>query len=460
MKTIGIIPARFASTRFPGKPLIDLGGKTMIQRVYEQALKADLDEVIIATDHAEIAQHAEAIGAKYCLTSAHHPSGTDRCAEVSQLYPAYDLVINIQGDEPFIDPEQINLVKKALLQPNAQISTLIKPIKDQTELFNENTPKVVINEQREAIYFSRQTIPFLRNVKPSEWLNHFTYYKHIGIYGFRRETLQELTQLAPHPIEQAESLEQLRWIANGYKIATAVTQIETLAVDSPEDVIKIKKAYKLNSLIGLIFLSIFSFSCGNNANEKAAGTEKFIIPDQAQIEAINSNDSTLNKQANTLDSSQTNKNTDPSAHFTKSVKKEFSKLGELDEFRVSVVGPKASETSLIFEIFSASGAKLYQAKIPGREILKTNPNLKSEPEKFKYLKKEAEFFFDEEHFMIPAVMPEENADENVPDKSFHQELKNTKLPGFYYRDGEESTVYIAWSSKANQMKIYYRCCKK
>ncbi|RZK50123.1 MAG: 3-deoxy-manno-octulosonate cytidylyltransferase [Pedobacter sp.] len=243
MKTLGIIPARFASTRFPGKPLIDLGGKTMIQRVYEQVAKAELDKIIIATDDMRIVAHAKSIGAEYCLTSELHQSGTDRCAEVSTQFPDFDLVINIQGDEPFIDPAQINLVKSALLKPNAQISTLVKKIDTNEELFNVNSPKVILNQNLEALYFSRQTIPYLRNIDKTNWLTSHVFYKHIGIYGFQKDILLALSKLQPHALELAENLEQLRWLAFGYSISTEITTLETMAIDSPEDVEKIKKVY-------------------------------------------------------------------------------------------------------------------------------------------------------------------------------------------------------------------------
>ncbi|KQC01290.1 3-deoxy-manno-octulosonate cytidylyltransferase [Pedobacter sp. Hv1] len=239
MKTLGIIPARFASTRFPGKPLVDIGGKTMIQRVYEQALKANLDQVVVATDDERIASTVTTFGGKFVMTSAQHQSGTDRCAEVAQQLPGFDVVINIQGDEPFIDPQQISLVSSCFEDETVQLATLVKEIKEDTELFNVNIPKVVINVNQEAIYFSRHPIPYIRNAVQENWAKTHQFYKHIGIYGYRTTTLLAITKLAPSSLELAESLEQLRWLENGYQIKTKVTDIETIAIDTPEDLQKI-----------------------------------------------------------------------------------------------------------------------------------------------------------------------------------------------------------------------------
>lgn len=239
MKILGIIPARYASTRFPGKPLVDIGGKTMIQRVYEQASKASLSRVVVATDDERIASAVKTFGGEFVLTGAHHQSGTDRCAEVAQQFPDFDVVINIQGDEPFIDPQQISLVASCFKDPTVQLATLIKKIKTESELFNANIPKVVLNNEQEAIYFSRHPIPYLRSTAQENWLNAHQFYKHIGIYGYQTNTLMAITQLAPSSLELAESLEQLRWLENGYRIKTQVTDIETIAIDTPEDLQKI-----------------------------------------------------------------------------------------------------------------------------------------------------------------------------------------------------------------------------
>ncbi|MDB5020170.1 MAG: 3-deoxy-manno-octulosonate cytidylyltransferase [Pedobacter sp.] len=243
MKTLGIIPARYASTRFPGKPLVDINGKSMIQRVYEQASKcAKLDQVIVATDDVRIADEVIRFGGRFQYTSTTHQSGTDRCAEAAKMHPDFDIIINIQGDEPFIDPEQIDLLISCFDDPQVQLATLIKEIYSEAELFNQNQPKVVVNAMQQAIYFSRETIPFLRGLDKTSWLKAHQFYKHIGIYGYSRAALLEITRLAPSLLEKAESLEQLRWIENGFKIHTAVTSIETLAIDTPEDLKKILPA--------------------------------------------------------------------------------------------------------------------------------------------------------------------------------------------------------------------------
>lgn len=240
MKILGIIPARYASTRFPGKPMVNIAGKMMIQRVYEQCAKCPrLDEVIVATDDERILNHIHEFGGKAVMTSPDHQSGTDRCAEVAAMYPEYDVVINIQGDEPFIDPVQITKVAACFAAADAQIATLIKKITVAADLHNINSPKVVINKAAEAIYFSRTAIPYLRGQEPEQWLQHFTYFKHIGIYGFRSAVLQAVTRLPISSLEKAESLEQLRWIENGYRIKVAETDLETQAVDTPEDLQKL-----------------------------------------------------------------------------------------------------------------------------------------------------------------------------------------------------------------------------
>jgi 3-deoxy-manno-octulosonate cytidylyltransferase (CMP-KDO synthetase) len=240
MKILGIIPARFASTRFPGKPLVEIHGKSMIQRVYEQAsLSALLADVVVATDDDRIAGEVTRFGGKVVMTASTHISGTDRCAEVISQLTGFDSVINIQGDEPYIDPTQIDLVASCFQNPTVQLATLIKKIYNQEDLFNENIPKVILNDHEEAIYFSRQTIPFLRNVAKSDWLEKGKFFKHIGIYGYTANALQNITKLKPSSLELAESLEQLRWIEAGYRIMTRTTTIETIAIDTPEDLIKI-----------------------------------------------------------------------------------------------------------------------------------------------------------------------------------------------------------------------------
>lgn len=240
MKILGIIPARYASTRFPGKPLVQIKGKSMIQRVYEQADKAkSLSDVIVATDDERIAAEVKQFGGKFILTGNNHLSGTDRCAEVAINVTGYDAIINIQGDEPYIDPEQIDLLASCFYEKDVQLATLIKEIHTEDELFNVNIPKVVINTNGEAVYFSRQTIPYIRSQEKENWLNSHQFYKHIGIYGYTYPALLEITKLPPSSLELTESLEQLRWIENGYRIKTKVTEIETIAIDTPEDLNKI-----------------------------------------------------------------------------------------------------------------------------------------------------------------------------------------------------------------------------
>jgi len=236
---IGIIPARYGSSRFPGKPLADIKGKSMIQRVYEQSIKSkSLSQVLVATDHQEIYDHVKNFGGDVMMTDTHHQNGTERCNEAAQKIglDEEDIVINIQGDEPFIQPEQIDLVAACFDEHTTQIATLIKKIVSVEELLKENVPKVIINKNKEAIYFSRAPIPFLSNKETSQWLNHHTYYKHIGIYGYRVKTLHLIAKLPASPLEQAESLEQLRWIENGYRINVAVTSMKSHAIDMPEDI--------------------------------------------------------------------------------------------------------------------------------------------------------------------------------------------------------------------------------
>lgn len=240
MKTLGIIPARYASTRFPGKPLVDIRGKSMIQRVYEQAKKSgSLNEVLVATDDQRILAHVLNFGGLALMTSELHQSGTDRCAEVALKYPDFDVIINIQGDEPFIDPQQIDCLCACFNEPETQLATLIKIINSQDELMNINTPKVILNTNSEAIYFSRTPIPYFRNAEPGKWLEKHTYYKHIGIYGYRIKSLLEITKLSVSSLELAEALEQLRWIENGYAIKVAITDKESYAIDTPDDIEKV-----------------------------------------------------------------------------------------------------------------------------------------------------------------------------------------------------------------------------
>lgn len=240
---VGIIPARFGSTRFPGKPLAAIGGKPMIQRVYEQVKKSDLDHIIVATDHQGIADTVSAFGGHAVMTHPDLPSGTDRCREaMSQLGYTPEIVINIQGDEPFIDPAQINQIIALLEKPNVEIATLISPAQSKEEVENTNRVKVVVSESGKALYFSRLPIPFHREVMDNPKHPH---YIHLGIYGFKGETLNALAQLKQAHLEQCESLEQLRWLANDFNIYTDITTIRSEAVDTPEDLMFIEKKYFL-----------------------------------------------------------------------------------------------------------------------------------------------------------------------------------------------------------------------
>lgn len=242
MKFIGIIPARYASTRFPGKPLADMAGKPMIQRVYEQVQNV-LDAVCVATDDIRIEAAVKAFGGNVVMTSDQHRSGTDRCYEAyCKVGRNYDIVVNIQGDEPFIHPEQIETLKTCFTDSSIGIATLVKPFGPdddfESTLFNANSPKVVLNKNNEAMYFSRSIIPYMRGKQHTEWLPNHTYYKHIGLYAYRAETLKDITQLPQSSLELAESLEQLRWLENGYKIKVGITTLETIGIDTPEDMEK------------------------------------------------------------------------------------------------------------------------------------------------------------------------------------------------------------------------------
>jgi len=240
LKILGIIPARFASSRFPGKPLVDIAGKSMICRVYEQCRKSSsLDKVIVATDDQRIFDHVKGFGGDVLMTREDHPSGTDRCQEVADQFPEFGICVNIQGDEPLIDPLQIDLLSACFAQQYVSIATLVKKITSAEELNNQNSPKVVLNNNMEAIYFSRAPIPFQRGLDHDFWLKNHTYFKHIGIYAYRSEVLSEITKLPVSDLEKAEALEQLRWIESGYKIQTAITDKESQAIDTPEDLAKL-----------------------------------------------------------------------------------------------------------------------------------------------------------------------------------------------------------------------------
>jgi 3-deoxy-manno-octulosonate cytidylyltransferase (CMP-KDO synthetase) len=239
----GIIPARYASTRFPGKPLFDIQGKSMIRRVYEQAKKSkSLSKVVVATDDERIFDHVLSFGGEAVITAGDHPSGTDRCWDAfRQLKEAYQYVINIQGDEPFIDPSQIDTLAALLNDGTTELATLMIPISNYEYLFDTGEVKIVLNDKMEALYFSRMAIPFIKGIDQQEWHKHHAYYRHVGMYAYRTDILKKITRLPVSSLERAESLEQLRWLENGYKIKCAITHFESHCIDTPEDVEKIMK---------------------------------------------------------------------------------------------------------------------------------------------------------------------------------------------------------------------------
>jgi 3-deoxy-manno-octulosonate cytidylyltransferase (CMP-KDO synthetase) len=240
MKILGIIPARFESSRFPGKVLADIKGMSMVERVYKQAIQSKLlDKVIIATEDQRVVDHVERFNGSALLTDAGHASGTDRCFEVLKNQENhYDYVINIQGDEPFIDPDQIDEIA-GLLDGQAELATLIKKISTSEELFNMGEVKTVFNKEMEALYFSRQPIPYYRSMAELDWLQNHDYYKHIGIYAYRSDVLEQISKLPVSPLEKAESLEQLRWLEHGFKIKLAITEHESVCIDTQEDLDKV-----------------------------------------------------------------------------------------------------------------------------------------------------------------------------------------------------------------------------
>jgi len=247
-KFAGIIPARYASSRFPGKPLALVGNRPMIQRVYEQASKS-LDLVYVATDDRRIYNTVLEFGGKAVMTSPDHLSGTDRIAEavihiLEETGTTINVAVNIQGDEPFIRPEQIDLLKDCFSDETVEIATLIRKADNGEDIFNPNQPKVIINSKGDAIYFSRAAIPWYRDAEQKDWSCKHVYYKHIGLYAYRTDTLNKITLLARSPLEIAESLEQNRWIENGFRIRTAITKWESIGIDTPEDLEKAKELLK------------------------------------------------------------------------------------------------------------------------------------------------------------------------------------------------------------------------
>ncbi len=235
MKYIAVIPARYASTRFPGKPLAMLGGKTVIQRVYEQAVSV-LSEAYVATDDERIFQAVEAFGGRAVMTRADHKSGTDRIQEaVQKIGTDADVIINIQGDEPFVQPSQIKTLMHLFDDPETQIGTLGKRFETMEAVCNPNSPKIVTDRRGFALYFSRSVIPYIRGIEEKDWLTHYPFLKHLGVYAYRREVLAEVTRLPQSQLEKAESLEQLRWLENGYRIRVGLTDVETVGIDTPDD---------------------------------------------------------------------------------------------------------------------------------------------------------------------------------------------------------------------------------
>ncbi len=243
MKFLAIIPARYASTRFPAKPLAILGGKPVIQHVYERV--SNILDAIVATDDQRIYDTVIKFGGRVVMTSTEHRTGTDRCLEAYNNFGLEaDVIVNVQGDEPFIAKEQISALMQCFDNQQTDIATLIKPFSADTTyetLSNPNTPKVITNPQGQALYFSRSVIPYLRGVEKDDWASTQTYYKHIGIYAYRVDVLRKITQMTQTPLELAESLEQLRWLENGLTIQTAITHIETIGIDTPDDLQKAEK---------------------------------------------------------------------------------------------------------------------------------------------------------------------------------------------------------------------------
>jgi 3-deoxy-manno-octulosonate cytidylyltransferase (CMP-KDO synthetase) len=239
---LGIIPARYASSRFPGKPLVEIEGKSMIQRVYEQAAKAKkLAKVVVATDDERIMEHVKSFGGNVVNTLPHHPSGTDRCFEaLKKTEGTYEYVINIQGDEPFLAPEQIDELAGAC-KDNAELVTQMIAVDSHDVLFDKGEVKIVLNDKQEALFFSRMVIPFIKGIEEKDWHKHHNYFRHVGMYAYRADILERITRLMPSPLEKAESLEQLRWLEAGYKIKCITTKYDSHCVDTPEDIEKVLK---------------------------------------------------------------------------------------------------------------------------------------------------------------------------------------------------------------------------
>lgn len=243
MKVLAVIPSRYASTRYPGKPLQKIGGKSMVQRVYEQVSKATrIDKAIVATDDERIFSHIQDFGGEVMMTAEHHQNGTERCAEIIEtLYDDFDVVLNIQGDEPFILPEQVDQLAGCFEDETTDIATLIKQTESHEQLFSPNTAKVIFNSDFKALYFSRQAIPHLRGIPQNEWIARKVHYLHVGVYGYRKDVLRDIVKLPLSALESLEMLEQLRWLENGYTISVRQTDYQSISVDTPEDLAAAEK---------------------------------------------------------------------------------------------------------------------------------------------------------------------------------------------------------------------------
>ena len=248
MKFIGIIPARYASTRFPGKPLALLGGKPVIQHVYEK-VAAVLEAAYVATDDERIYDVVKSFGGQVVMTRTDHKSGTDRIEEaIEKIGGEWDVVVNVQGDEPFVAKNQLDTICHCFDDPTTQIATLGKPFESMEAVQNPNSPKIVVDNMGFAMYFSRSVIPYVRGKEMSSWLNHYPFLKHLGIYAYRKDVLRQVTQLPQSSLEIAESLEQLRWLQNGFKIKVGTTDVETVGIDTPQDLERAEEFLKAQLL--------------------------------------------------------------------------------------------------------------------------------------------------------------------------------------------------------------------
>lgn len=248
MKFIGIIPARYASTRFPGKPLALLGGKPVIQHVYEKVV-AVLEAAYVATDDERIYDVVKSFGGQVVMTRTDHKSGTDRIEEaIEKIGGEWDVVVNVQGDEPFVAKSQLDTICHCFDDPTTQIATLGKPFESMEAVQNPNSPKIVVDNMGFAMYFSRSVIPYVRGKEKSSWLTHYPFLKHLGIYAYRKDVLRQVTQLPQSSLEIAESLEQLRWLQNGFKIKVGTTDVETVGIDTPQDLERAEEFLKAQLL--------------------------------------------------------------------------------------------------------------------------------------------------------------------------------------------------------------------